>query len=50
MSLLRLAVNTQRWDLAAHAIVLASARGLLPRGGNEKGKAAQKAAKIKKKR
>ena len=28
MRLLRLAVETQRWDLAAHAIILATARAL----------------------
>ncbi|MBA7621445.1 hypothetical protein ES703_28807 [subsurface metagenome] len=33
MRLLRLAVENQRWDLAAHTIVLATARILNNRGG-----------------
>ena len=32
MKLLRLAINTQRWDLAAHTIVLATAT-VLKNGG-----------------
>ncbi len=37
MRLLRLAVESQRWDLAAHIIVLASARVLTSRHhGNKK--------------
>jgi hypothetical protein len=40
MRLLRLAVEIQRWDLAAHTIVLASARllknGERPDGGKRK--------------
>jgi hypothetical protein len=42
MRLLRLAVETKRWDLAAHTIVLASARvlknGDRPDGGKSKAK------------
>jgi hypothetical protein len=42
MRLLRLAVEIQRWDLAAHTIVLASARvlkdGDRPHGGKTKAK------------
>jgi hypothetical protein len=42
MRLLRLAVEIQRWDLAAHTIVLASARvlknGERPDGGKAKAK------------
>jgi hypothetical protein len=42
MRLLRLAVETQRWDLAAHTIVLASARllknGDRPHGGKSQAK------------
>ena len=42
MRLLRLAVEIQRWDLAAHTIVLASARllknGERPDGGKNKTK------------
>jgi len=42
MSLLRLAVKNQRWDLAAHTIVLATVRALnkgeLDAGNNRKKK------------
>jgi hypothetical protein len=53
MSLLRLALEKQRWDLAAHTIVLAAAR-MLKQGGPDGGKkrakkAAQIAREIKKK-
>ncbi|MBI4186070.1 MAG: hypothetical protein HY530_01005 [Chloroflexi bacterium] len=39
MRLLRLAVESQRWDLAAHTLVLATARFLsgAPVGPNEQG-------------
>ena len=40
MRLLRLAVETQRWDLAAHTIILATARllndGVRPYGSRRK--------------
>ena len=41
MSLLRLALEKQRWDLAAHTIVLAAAR-LMKQGGADVGKDGQK--------
>jgi hypothetical protein len=41
MSLLRVALEKQRWDLAAHTIVLAAAR-FLKQGGPDGGKAGQK--------
>jgi hypothetical protein len=41
MSLLRLALKKQRWDLAAHTIVLAAAR-FLNKGGPDGGKNGQK--------
>ena len=45
MRLLRLAIETQRWDLAAHTIVLATARTL---NNGEKGHANK--SKTKKRR
>ncbi len=42
MSLLRLAVEKQRWDLAAHTIVLATARILNKGGKPDAGKGGQK--------
>ena len=41
MSLLRLAVKNQRWDLAAHTIVLATVR-VLNKGEPDAGKKEQK--------
>lgn len=41
MSLLRLAVKKQRWDLAAHTIVLATVR-VLSKGEPDAGKSKQK--------
>jgi len=41
MSLLRLAVKQQRWDLAAHTIVLATVR-VLNKGESSAGKNKQK--------
>jgi len=41
MSLLRLAVKKQRWDLAAHTIVLATVR-ILNKGELDAGKSRQK--------
>ena len=41
MSLLKLAVEKQKWDLAAHMIVLAAARGL-KKGGADGAKRGQK--------
>jgi hypothetical protein len=41
MSLLRLALEKQRWDLAAYTIVLAAAR-LLKQGGADGGKNGRK--------
>jgi|GEM_PF-1013214 len=42
MKLLRLAVERQRWDLAAHTIVLATARILKKGGQPDAGKSAQR--------
>ncbi|MBU2535356.1 MAG: hypothetical protein KKD83_04205 [Chloroflexi bacterium] len=44
MKLLKLAVEKQRWDLAAHTIVLAAARTL---NGGDRPYASQNAPKIK---
>jgi hypothetical protein len=41
MSLLRSALEKQRWDLAAHTIVLAAAR-FLKQGGPDAGKSGEK--------
>jgi len=41
MSLLRLALEKQRWDLAAHTIVLAAVR-VLKQGGPDAGKSQPK--------
>ena len=47
--MLRLAVNTQRWDLAAHTIILASARALKKGGAHgETGTTKKKPATTKK--
>jgi hypothetical protein len=39
MGLLKFAVEKQRWDLAAHTIVLATVRGLNKKGVRPDGKA-----------
>ena len=47
MRLLRLAVEKQRWDLAAHTIVFATARTLNKGGKRNAGKNKQKNSTLK---
>ena len=47
MRLLRLAVEKQRWDLAAHTIVLATARILNEGDKRDAGKSKQKSRNLK---